>query len=145
MAPLKRKGDLAELMVAADLVRQGHRIAVPWGEDSDYDLIVDRDGALERVQVKHGRSDSARLEVSARSLSLTGGQVRAVKRYTAATIDWLAVYDATTGRCYYVPAAELGAGQNTITLRLAPARNGQRARTRLASEYAALGPSASTL
>jgi len=25
-------------------------------------------------------------------------------------IDWLAVYDATTGRCFYVPARELGDG-----------------------------------
>ncbi len=40
MAPLKQKGDLAEMMVAADLLRRGHRIAFPHGEDWDYDLIV---------------------------------------------------------------------------------------------------------
>jgi hypothetical protein len=61
-----------------------------------------------------------------------------VKRYTAATIDWLAVYAATTTRCYYVPAAELGTGLNTITLRLTPARNGQRRGIRVAADYAAI-------
>jgi hypothetical protein len=51
MAPLKEKGDLAELMVAADLVKRGWHIAVPWGENSDFDLIAHRGDQLERVQV----------------------------------------------------------------------------------------------
>ncbi len=53
MAPLKQKGDLAEMLVAADLVRRGYKVALPFGEDWDYDLIVERDGRLERVQVKY--------------------------------------------------------------------------------------------
>ena len=40
MAPLKEKGDLAELIVAADLAKRGWEIAVPWGENSDFDLIA---------------------------------------------------------------------------------------------------------
>ena len=40
------------MMVAADLMRRGYKIALPYGEDWDYDLIVCRDGTtLERVQV----------------------------------------------------------------------------------------------
>lgn len=60
------------------------------------------------------------------------------KRYTAASIDWLAVYDATTGSCYYVPAAELGEGMDAFTLRLAPTRNGQSRRIRMAAAYTEL-------
>ena len=45
MATLKQKGDLAELMVALDLRRRGYKVAFPYGEDWDYDLIVElRDG-----------------------------------------------------------------------------------------------------
>jgi hypothetical protein len=45
----KAKGDLAELKVAADLRSRGYRIAFPYGEDWDYDLILCRhDGRLER-------------------------------------------------------------------------------------------------
>ena len=44
----KAKGDLAELKVAADLRARGYRIAIPYGEDWDFDLILCRsDGALE--------------------------------------------------------------------------------------------------
>ena len=54
MASTKRKGDRAELRIAYDLVRQGHQVAFPFGEDSDFDLILCRnDGRLERVQVKY--------------------------------------------------------------------------------------------
>jgi hypothetical protein len=136
MATTKQLGDLAELAVAADLKGRGHRVCFPFGEDADYDLVVDREGVLERVQVKYGRSRGVRLEVRCRSHSLTNGKVRRTKRYTARTIDWLAVYDASTRRCFYVPAAELGEGRSLLTLRLTPAANGQRAGIRLAEDYA---------
>ena len=56
---LKAKGDLAELMVAADLRRRGFKIAIPFGEDCDFDLILIREDRLERVQVKYAESDGA--------------------------------------------------------------------------------------
>jgi hypothetical protein len=58
MAPLKKKGDLAELKVAADLVSRGCELSIPFGEDSDYDLIADYGGRLHRVQVKYTKSDA---------------------------------------------------------------------------------------
>jgi len=136
MAPLKAKGDLAEVMIAADLIRRGYRIAIPYGEDWNFDLILCRDELrLERVQCKYSTSNGICVVVRCRSHSLTNGRVRATKRYTAAMIDWLAVYDPTTDRCYYVPSTELGDGMNVMHLRLTPARNNQRRRVRLASNY----------
>jgi hypothetical protein len=35
MASLKKKGDLAELKVAADLADRGCAISIPYGEDCD--------------------------------------------------------------------------------------------------------------
>jgi PD-(D/E)XK endonuclease len=137
MAPLKQKGDHAELEVARDLVRRGYRIAIPYGEDWDFDLIFQRpdSDALERVQVKHTRSDGYVVAVPCYSHSLTNGRVRQTKHYTAATIDWLAVYDAFTDRCFYVPAAELGPGRSRMHLRLRPTRNGQSVGIRHADDY----------
>jgi hypothetical protein len=132
---LKGKGDLAELMVATDLLRRGYRIAIPYGEDCDFDLVLIRGRKLERVQVKFTRSDGAVINVRCRSHSLTNGKVRRVKHYTAETIDILAVYDDTSARCYYIPASELGRGRSNICLRLTPARNGQRVGTRPAENY----------
>jgi hypothetical protein len=132
---LKGRGDLAELMVATDLLKRGHRIAIPYGEDCDFDLVLIRGPSLERVQVKHTRSDGSVINVRCRSHSLTNGKVRRTKHYTAQMIDLLAVYDATSQRCYYIPATELGTGRSTLCLRLRPARNGQRIGTRPAENY----------
>jgi hypothetical protein len=132
----KAKGDLAELKVAADLRARGYKIAFPYGEDWDFDLILCReDGSLERVQVKYTCSDGRVIEVRPRSASLTNGKVRATKYYTAATIDWLAVWDASVDRCFYVPAAELGSGMNVLSLRLTPSLNGQVRGIRFAERY----------
>lgn len=136
MASLKRKGDLAELKVAADLIDRGCRISIPFGEDCDYDLIADYEGRLHRVQVKFTRSDGRVVFVRCRSQSLTKGKVRATKLYTASMVDWIATYDCTTERCYYCPSRELGAtGRTMLTLRLQPARNGQRLGIREAEDY----------
>jgi hypothetical protein len=125
-------------MIAADLIRRGYKIAIPYGEDWDFDLIVCRDEKLERVQCKYTRSDGDVVVVRCFSHSMTNGRVRATKHYTAATIDWLAVYDATTDDCYYIPAAELGSGMAMMHLRLVPTRNNQQSGIRRAGDYLAI-------
>jgi PD-(D/E)XK endonuclease len=132
----KAKGDLAELMVASDLRKRGYKIAFPYGEDWDFDLILCRDdGALERVQVKYAQTDGRVVKIQSRSASLTNGKVKVTKLYTAAMIDWLAAWEPSLDRCYYVPAAALGEGMNRLHLRLVPPLNGQLRRIRLAENY----------
>ena len=136
MASLKRKGDLAESRVAADLIARGCQLSIPFGEDSDYDLIADYDGRLHRVQVKYTKSDGRVIKVNCRSHSLTKGKVRQTKIYTSATVDWIVAYDPTTDRFYYVPSWILGTGGMTgLLLRLTPTLNGQSLGIRLAEDY----------
>jgi hypothetical protein len=135
MPSLKQKGDLAELKVAADLIGRGCRLSIPFGEDSDYDLIADFEGRLHRIQVKFTESNGARILVRCRSHSITKGRVRQTKHYTASMVDWIAVYDRTSDRCYYCPSTELGEGRSELSLRLTPALNNQRLGVRDAADY----------
>ena len=64
--------------------------------------------------------------------------MRATKYYTAATIDWLAVWEPSLDRCFYVPATDLGAGMDYLMLRLSPSRNNQVRGIRLAERYTAI-------
>jgi hypothetical protein len=50
-------------------------------------------------------------------------------------IDWLAVYDRTSERCFYLPASELGEGRNRLHLRLTSTSNGQHQGIRYAADY----------
>ena len=47
MGKTNAKGEIGEAMILADLQRQGHGIAIPFGHDLPFDLIVVRkeDGA----------------------------------------------------------------------------------------------------
>jgi hypothetical protein len=137
MAPLKLKGDHAEIEVARDLIRRGFRVAIPYGEDWDFDLIFQRPGsdALERVQVKHAAAKNGVIPVKCYSHSLTNGRIRRTKRYTAAMVDWIAAFDPVSDGCYYLPACELGGGRSIVHLRLEQTRNNQRTGTRFASDY----------
>ena len=135
----KAKGDLAELKVATDRVARGYKIALPYGEDWDCDLIVCRDGeTLERVQVKYADSNGVFVRVRCFSHSMTKGRVRGTKHYTALTIDWLAVWDRHIDRCFYIPASELGDGRAHLHLRLAPTLNGQLRGIRHADDYTSI-------
>ena len=111
MASLKQKGDLAELKIAADLIARGCRPAISFGEDCDHDLIADFEGHLHRIQVKFTQSNGRRIRIRCRSHSLTKGKVRQTKHFTASMVDWIAVYDHASDRCYYCPSRELGSGR----------------------------------
>ena len=105
MASLKTKGDLAELKVATDLLERGYRIAIPYGEDHDFDLILCRGDKLERVQVKYTRVERRVRSPFEALFAFTYQRSRSIGRsdYTAATIDWIAVYDETTKKLLLHP------------------------------------------
>jgi hypothetical protein len=52
---IKTIGELSEIIVAAELAKAGYGVAFPMGENRRYDLIIEKDGVLSRVQVKTGR------------------------------------------------------------------------------------------
>ena len=51
----KRVGDISEAAVALALLEAGYRVCVPFGENNRFDLVIERDNVLSRVQVKTGR------------------------------------------------------------------------------------------
>ena len=48
----KQKGNLTELQCLTAFYEQGCHVSLPYGENSRYDMIVDVNGILLRVQVK---------------------------------------------------------------------------------------------
>lgn len=132
----KIAGDVAELAVAMDLRRQGHKVAFPFGENWDADLIAEVDGNLQRVQVKHTRSDGVTVEVRCYTQTIVGGRRRSARTYAADRVDWLAVYDATTGGCIYLPSRVFG-GRTRLHVRYQPSSR-RRRDVRLAENYRSL-------
>lgn len=127
----KRAGDIAELRVMCDLVRAGYRVAIPFGEDNRYDLIVDKDGVLSRVQVKSGRLRNGAIVFNCYSSHTHRGGV-SCRRYLG-EIEYFAVYCADVEAVYLIPAADLSVAKGI--LRLEPSRNNQGKKIRWAAPY----------
>ena len=127
------KGAIAELAIATAAVRRGVFVLRPMSEGLRYDLLFDLDPELVRVQCKWGALKEDVITVRTGTCRHTpSGYLRTT--YSAAEIDALAVYCDALDRCYLLPIAAVE-GQSYVHLRLAPARNGQRALVRMADDY----------
>ena len=127
----KTKGSIAELAVATRLFREGWRVLLPYGENTRYDLVAERDGRFVRIQVKYVTPKAGALPVNCCSSNNWS-----VSQYTPEEIDIIAVYNSQNERTYFVPVAQLPKGN--MKLRLDPPKNNQRAKVRYAAQYAEL-------
>lgn len=124
------KGDRAEIEIAAECLERGYKIAVPYGQNWRFDLIVERADKLERIQCKFVESDGNVICVKCRSRNGATDYM-----YTEKDFDWLAIFDKTTDACYFVPSTVLGEGKQTFSLRLTKPANNQKDGIRWARDF----------
>ena len=128
-----RKGNAAELAIAAEAAQLGLEVWHPLTEHGRCDLVLGIAGRMYGVQCKWARLSGeivhVNLETSRRSAD---GYVRT--RYTADEVDAIGAYCDELNQCYLIPIEDVE-GKSAISLRLAPARNGQRAALNWAEHY----------
>lgn len=96
MRETQRKGDIAVSQAIASFTKKGWDVALPFTESAAYDLIVDIDGELKRVQVRYVSGDCVDLR---RVHSNSKGYV--VKKSKPNAYDWLYILKAN-GKEYLV-------------------------------------------
>ena len=127
------KGNVAELAIATEAARLGLSVLKPLTEHERYDLALGLGGRLFRVQCKWANCDGDVIHVHVgRCRTSRRGYVRAT--YLAGEIDALGVYCQDLDRCYLLPASMV-VGRHALNLRIAPARNNQRAAINFAADY----------
>ena len=105
MNDTKTKGLVTELQCQTYFTSLGYNVLVPLGEDCRYDMIVDFNGILERIQVKtcHINDNNTGIEFSTRSTRVNT-QENIQRQYSKEEIDYFATfYD---GKCYLVKVEE---------------------------------------
>jgi hypothetical protein len=132
----KQLGDFTEVTVMGAFLRLGFRVAIPWGENSRYDLVVDTGKRLLRVQCKTAqlcgwRGDKSCLRFHGYSHRFDGGKFSGRQDYRGAA-DIFAAYSPDTGEVYVLPVDEVP--ETDVWLRLTPARNGQQRKVRMAGD-----------
>jgi hypothetical protein len=128
-----QKGAAAEAAVTAMVIQLGLVVLRPLCEGRRYDLVIDLEPRLLRVQCKLGRHLAGVLSVRLETCRYTPrGYVRT--SYTPAEIDAVAAYSTELRRCFLIPISEIS-GHHTIHLRLDPTGNNQAERIKWARDY----------
>lgn len=104
------KGTITELLVATHLLSLGYNVSQPLTQDSKYDLIVDVQHKLLRLQVKTARLSDSTTGISIKfNCRTTTNNVRECKQryYSTEEVDYFATY--WDNQVYLVPVAECSA------------------------------------
>ena len=54
----KEKGNLTELQCMTEFYKSGYKVSIPYGENSRYDMILDVNGHLLKIQCKTSKTVS---------------------------------------------------------------------------------------
>lgn len=125
MENTKKLGNLTELQCMTYLYGLGYSISIPFGNADKYDLILDVNDKLYKIQIKHcseyldanGEVDYVKFKCTWQSHNMTG-YVR--MQYQETEIDYFATF--YKGKCYLVPQQECSYEKR---LRIQPPKNGQ--------------------
>jgi len=121
-------GSRTEGIVLGVLMQAGMKMLLPFGGGHRYDLAVDQDGELRRIQCKTAFYKSGCVVFNARSLRRDGSN-----HAYHGDADLFAVYSEQTGKVYLVPVSDAGMAQ--VWLRVEPVQRRGRFPSRWASEY----------
>jgi hypothetical protein len=125
-------GERSEAIIFAELVKRGHRVLIPYGNNHRYDLVIDVGGRFLRAQCKTGRLRRGVISFPTRSTRANTQGVFCVP-YDADQIDLFVVYCPGTDRVYAVGVDEVGTGYGF--LRVDPPANRQTKGIRWAADH----------
>jgi len=112
----KLKADIAESAVTTELLKRGFRVLQPVGDRLAYDLAVDLDGELLRLQVKSAwfNAKTNCYVVDARRTE-TNRRRMLRQHYESKDFDFAIIYLADLGVFYVLPISAFSAYRGTIT------------------------------
>jgi hypothetical protein len=127
----KHVGDVSEAAVITALIKCGYEVSIPFGENHRYDVIVDKDGILSRIQIKSGRLRKGVINFAACSSHAHRGGLNS--RSYHGEIDYFGVYCKETDSVYLISCADTPATHGS--LRIDRPRQGQCKKIRWALPY----------
>jgi PD-(D/E)XK endonuclease len=99
----KERGEWAELCFMARAAAHGLRVSKPYGDSASYDVGVESDGRILRVQVKS--TIYRRWGIESYSLNVHGPRRQL---YRKGAVDFFAVYLIPIDTWYIIPFARIG-------------------------------------
>jgi hypothetical protein len=127
-------GDRSTLTIIFAFRLQGWSVLVPLGENTRYDLVVDRGAQLRRVQCKTGRLREGAVVFNACSSYAHHPNPKVVRRDYLGQVDEFAVFCPETQAVYSIPIEDMPV-RRLARLRVELPRNNQTKGIRFAAPY----------
>lgn len=130
----KHVGDRTALAVMMALHETRIPFLVPLGENTRFDLAIELDGRLLRVQCKSGRLRRGAVQFATCSWYGHHPQPKELSRQYFGEVEFFAVYCRETKGVYLIPIDDVQT-RSHASLRVNPPRNNQSRRIRYAADY----------
>ena len=113
----QQKGLATELKCQLFFIEKGYNIYIPVSEDSRYDMIVDINNILYRIQIKTGRETKNKTGIVFNTCSMrmnhTEGNIKV--RYSEDEIDFFMTY--YNNQAYLIPISQCQGSEKTLSYR----------------------------
>jgi hypothetical protein len=127
----KNKGDLGVLKAQADLAQKEYCVLNPLTEHAPFDVVAYKGQAFKRIQVKYRTASKGVLQIRFKNFWVDRHGLHSVP-LDKSQVDLFCVYCPDTDKCYYFDPKAFG---KSLTLRIAPPKNGQKKNLKLAEDF----------
>jgi hypothetical protein len=124
---------LASGQITAALARRGKLLLLPIGDHLRYDLAVDEEGTILRIQCKTGWLRNGVIRFATCSIDSRSQKGKCLRRSYRGEIELFGVYCPDNGKCYMAPVGN--ASRFQCHLRIDPQRNQQKTHLMWAEDY----------
>lgn len=129
-------GDIGEAIAISEFTKKGCIVSKPLSGNARYDLIIEYNHKLYRVQVKTTNEikEEVKMVFATRTINYNKGSWQSIE-YTSNDIDVFFLYCLENNWCGLYFGEEDGKFNKQITLRLQPTKSNQVKGTKLADDY----------
>jgi len=125
----KAIGEVSEAKIIARLLEKGYSVALPFGDNQRYDILLVEGNKAVRIQCKTGSYYRGGISFN----TCSHNPFTSLKKYYYEDIDLFMVYHPETGKVYKVPIE--GCPKGVMRLRTDAVKNGQHKKIRFACDY----------
>lgn len=104
----RKQGDLGSSFAIAYFSSIGYTVALPLADSQPYDLIIEKDGICQRIQVKttFKKNKNNKYSLETRTISNTRGKKLEIRKLSPSDFDLLFAMDGD-GKFYVIPSSDL--------------------------------------
>ena len=111
----KQLGNITEVEVMLEFLKQGYQVLTPYGDCERYDFVVEIQNKFYKIQVKTAHIEEGKISFNTASTHYSNGKC-IHDTYTKKDIDYFAFYIKEWDVCCLVPIEDIGT-QKQICLR----------------------------